>query len=121
MTRRMAGASFSPDISEVEVLPVKPKDGLLGFVSFLVDGWLFVGDVAVRSRLDGGIRLVFPVRTLPNGKSISVVHPITREAGQLIEQVVVRKLTELADKRDQEVTIDDQRGDEDEHERNVAE
>lgn len=33
-------------ISEIQFYPVKPQDGLLGFVSFVLDGKFWMGSVA---------------------------------------------------------------------------
>ncbi len=86
-------------VSEVQILPVKPKDGLLAFVSFILNDYLFVGNVALYSRPDGsGFRLLFPSKTLPNGKIITIVHPITKELGEAIHLAVTKKFEDLIGK-----------------------
>lgn len=69
-------------ISEVSILPIKPKQGHIGFLSFVLNNQFYVGDVAIYTRPNGDLRLVYPSKTLPNGKSINVFHPITQLAGQ---------------------------------------
>jgi len=77
------------EISEAQILPVKPRDGLLAFVSFILDNSFYVGDVAIYSRLDGdGIRLVYPMRTLANGAKVNVFHPIRKDVAKEIERQV---------------------------------
>jgi len=83
-------------ISEVDIIPVKPRNGLIAFASCVVNGQLYLGNIAIHTRLDGsGYRLVFPVKVLPNGKEIQCVHPVTREAGELLLQAIVKKFEAL--------------------------
>ena len=94
-------------ISEVDIIPVKPRNGLIAFASCVVNGQLYLGNIAIHTRLDGsGYRLVFPVKVLPNGKEIQCVHPVTREAGELLLQAIVEKLEALiaSARRDEDVT-----------------
>lgn len=81
----------SIEISEINIVPVKPKDGLIGFASFVVDGNFYVGNVAIFSRLDGeGMRLVYPRKG-----NIDCFHPITKEVGAFIQQNVTEKFNTL--------------------------
>ncbi|MFA5128670.1 MAG: hypothetical protein WC445_01740 [Patescibacteria group bacterium] len=81
-------------ISEIQFYPVKPKDGLLGFVSFVLDGKFWMGSVAVFSRPDGNYRLVYPTRKVA-GQNINIFHPITYEVGQQVEVAVSEKVAEI--------------------------
>ena len=84
------------EISEVQVFPVRPQDGLIAFASCILGGQIYIGNLGVYTKPDGsGIRLVFPVKTLPNGLTISCVHPICREAGSAITEAVAKKMREL--------------------------
>src|SRR3990167_5344177 len=101
-------ASTAPalTVDEVEIYPVKPRGGLVAFASCIVNGCLYLGNIAVHTRLDGsGYRLVFPVKVLPNGKEIQCVHPVTRQAGELLLQAIVEKFEALiaSAKRDEDV------------------
>ena len=83
-------------VSEVEIIPVKPRGGLVAFASCVVNGQLYLGNIAIHTRPDGsGYRLVFPVKVLPNGKEIQCVHPVTREAGEVILQAIGRRFEAL--------------------------
>ena len=74
-------------VSEISIVPVKPRDGLVAFASFVVDRKLYVGSVAVFTRLDGrGIRLVYPSKN-----QIQCVHPISKEVGEIINEAVEKK------------------------------
>jgi len=81
-------------ISEIQFYPVKPQDGLLGFVSFVLDGKFWMGSVAVFSRREGGYRLVYPTRKV-GGQNINVFHPINQEADQQVEAAVSEKVAEI--------------------------
>ena len=84
------------EISEIQILPVKPQNGLVAFCSFVINNQFYVGDVALYTRPDGwSYRLVYPVRKLANGKTVSCVHPIYKQIGEKIEQAVTSKYTEL--------------------------
>lgn len=74
-------------ISEINITPVKPDNGLVGFVSFVVNECLYVSSVAIVTKLDGSIRLVYPTK-LVNDKQVSLIHPINKSVGSLIEQQV---------------------------------
>ena len=83
-------------VSEVEIIPVKPHNGLIAFASCLVNSQLYLGDIAIHTRPDGsGFRLVYPAKTLQHGKTVNIVHPITKEAGETIHQAVIGRLQEL--------------------------
>ncbi len=84
----------STTISEIQFYPVKPQDGLLGFVSFVLDGKFWMGSVAVFSRKDGGYRLVYPTRKVA-GQNINVFHPINPDIGLQVEQAVSEKVAEI--------------------------
>ena len=87
-------------LSSIQLLPVKPNNGLLGFASFLLNGSFYVGNIAIHSRPDGNLRLVFPEKTLPNGKVISIFHPITAFAGQLVLTEVSKKYNQITGAKD---------------------
>ncbi len=81
-------------ISEIQVYPVKPKDGLLGFISFVLDGKFWMGSVAVFTRLEGGYRLVYPTRKV-GGQNINIFHPLCREVSLQIEDAVIKKVEQI--------------------------
>ncbi len=85
-------------VDEVEIYPVRPRGGLVAFASCVINGCLYLGNIGVHTRLDGsGYRLVFPMKVLPNGKEIQCVHPVTREAGDLILRAIVTRFEALID------------------------
>ena len=81
-------------ISEIQFYPVKPKDGLLGFVSFVVDSKFWMGSVAIFTRLEGGYRLVYPTRKV-GGQNINIFHPINRDVSLQVEAAVIKKVEQI--------------------------
>lgn len=83
-------------LSEIQILPVKPQNGLVAFASFVLNGQFYIGNVAIYTTIDGcDYRLVYPDKNLPNGKKINLFHPISREAGESIKEVVINKYKEF--------------------------
>jgi len=74
------------EISEVNIIPIKPNEGHLGFCSFMIDKKFYVGSVAIFSTREGGIRLVYPKKG-----EIDCFHPIKQEVGQFITETVSNK------------------------------
>lgn len=84
-------------VTEIELIPVKTQKGLTFFASFVLDKRYFVGNVAVYSKLDnpGEFRLVYPTKTLKNGKQIPVFYPIDHKVADSIEHAISEKAKEL--------------------------
>jgi len=84
-------------ISEIQIIPVKPKDGLVAFASCVVNNAFYIGNIAIYTSpsIQEGSRLVFPSKILPNGKEIHCVHPINKEAGEYISREIIKKLREI--------------------------
>jgi len=92
------------EISEIQILPIKPKNGLVAFCSFTINNQFYIGDVAIYNRLNGGYRLVYPSKILINGRNVSCIHPINKKTGELIEEVIIGKYEDLMKKlRESEV------------------
>lgn len=86
-------------ISEVQIIPVKPKGGLVAFASCVINGQFYVGDVAIYTRPDGqNYRLVYPCKVLPNGKRINCFHPINREVADKLTEAIVSTFRDLTEK-----------------------
>jgi stage V sporulation protein G len=82
-------------ITEINIIPIKPVDGLIGFASVLLDNGLYLGSMGVYSRLDGtGYRITYPTKKI-GGKDINIYHPINRDLGQEIEEAITGKAREL--------------------------
>jgi len=89
-------------ISEIQVIPVKPKDGLIGFASFVLDERYYVGSVAIYTRLTmSGFRLVYPTKKVAE-KNIAIFYPINAVVGKRIEEEVSIKVDEILYARENE-------------------
>ena len=83
-------------VSDLRFSPASRDDaalGLLGFVSFLIDGRLGVDGVAVRRRLGGGLTLSWPARTDANGHRHPYLRPVGEAARREIEAQVLEALS----------------------------
>ncbi len=94
----MIEISIKTEITEVDIILVRPQKGLVGFCSFVINGQIYVGNVAIYKKLDGGHRLLYPTRKLITGKRLTTVHPITKEAGQKIKDAVLGRLKQIMEK-----------------------
>lgn len=82
-------------ITEVNIMPVKPQNGLVAFASVVLDNSLYLGSIGIYSRLDGtGYRITYPTKKLAD-RNLNIFHPISKDAGKQIEQAVLAKANEL--------------------------
>ena len=87
----MTTNTSATSVSDIQFIPTKPQDGLIGFVSFVLDRKWYVGSVAVYTLLNGrGIRLVYPKKN-----NINCIHPISRPTGDAVTSAIQEKVTEL--------------------------
>jgi hypothetical protein len=95
-------------ISEIQIVPVKPKNGLVAFVSFILNESLFVSSVAIYTRLENPdqYRLVYPSKQIGN-KDTSILYPIKKEVGGYIEKQVSDQYNKLFKKCDEYVRYSD--------------
>lgn len=82
------------EITEIQIIPIKPKDGLVGFASFVFNDCLYLSSIGIYTRPQGGYRLTYPTRKTPNG-SIGIFYPIDRETAKEIEQKVISKFEDV--------------------------
>ena len=83
-------------ITEPVVIPIKPTEkGLLAFASCVVNNAISLNSIAVYSRPNGGYRLVYPLKVLPNGKELNIFYPINRETGEIMQNAIIDKYNEL--------------------------
>ncbi|MCX6724310.1 MAG: septation protein SpoVG family protein [Candidatus Staskawiczbacteria bacterium] len=82
-------------ITEIQITPIQPKDGLVAFASVVVENSLYLGFIGVYTRLNAsGYRLTYPTKKIGD-KSINIYHPIDRETSRAIEEAVFSKLKEI--------------------------
>lgn len=91
-------------ISEPTFIPLKPTEkGLIGIASVLYNNSLSLNCISVYIRPNGDLRLLFPVKILPNSKEINVYYPINRETYELIKETIIKKIEELNEKVSREI------------------
>ena len=82
-------------ITEVNITPIKPNNGLVAFASVVIDNSVYLGFIGVYTRLNGdGYRLTYPTKKAGD-KSLNIYHPISKEAGRIIEEAIIAKISEI--------------------------
>ncbi len=84
-------------VSKVEIVPIRPKQGLVGFATVEIDKQLLLRSIGIHMRKDGGgYRLTYPTR--PNSThGDSVFHPISSDISKEIERCIFSKAEEIFD------------------------
>jgi len=91
-------------ISEIELIPIRAKDGLTFFASCVLDGKYFIGNLAVFTLRDGsGFRIVYPTKMLRNGSQIPVFYPVDSEISSEIQKAISNEATKLLTPNDYEI------------------
>lgn len=86
-------------ISEVVFYPIRPTNkGLVCYVSFTYDSSLRIQDCGIYTRLTGGYRILYPIKLLANGKSLSSVYPINKEVGHDLEDFLLLEYVKFVKK-----------------------
>jgi len=96
-------------ITEVTVMPVRPKDGLVAIASFVLEtdiGTFKVGSIGIYVRQGGGYSLSYPIKKIGSNR-YEIFKPTTREAGSAIEEAILdeherlltKDVTEVIDER----------------------
>ncbi len=81
-------------ITEIQITPIKPMNGLVAFASCLLNDGLYLGSIGIVTKLEGGYRLVFPTKKV-GSKNINIFHPINKETGQQLEQKIISKFKDV--------------------------
>ena len=79
-------------INEIQVTPIKPKNGLVGFASLVLNDSIYIGFIGIHTKLqnNGEYRLTYPTKIV-SGKDLNIYHPIKKELSQAIEVAVITK------------------------------
>lgn len=86
-------------ISEIQIVPIKPQNGLVAFVSFVLNNSLYLGSIGVITRPEGGYRLTYPIKKVGT-KDINIFYPINNIFAKQIEKEVLIKLEEVMKNND---------------------
>jgi hypothetical protein len=94
------------EISDIQIVPVPPKDGLVGFSSFIINKKYYVGSVAIFTSpsTPGGFRLCYPTKM-----GTYCFKPLSRQVGEAIQNAVIGRYLELMKKLIQEEDLNEKR------------
>lgn len=83
------------NVTEVQIIPIKPKDGLIALASVVIDNSLYLGSIGVHLKLDGsGYRITYPTKKVAE-KSFNIYHPIDKDTSKAIEDAITKKVKEV--------------------------
>lgn len=85
---------MKPKLSEIQIIPIKPQNGLVAFASFVLDNNLYLGSIGILTRPEGGYRLLYPTKKV-GIRNINTFHPINKEFAQSIEKEVIGKFEDV--------------------------
>lgn len=85
-------------VSEVNITPVKPNNGLVGIASVVIDGNVYLNSIAIYTKIDGSYRLLYPTKYIGN-KQVGYFYPINKTASRSIEDAVFEKCSEIFEGR----------------------
>jgi len=84
-------------ITKVELLPIRPKEGLMAFACIELDYQFYISSIGVHRKRDGsGYRITYPTKKVGE-QTLTVCHPIQPDLSREIEQAVCKKAEELFD------------------------
>ena len=86
-------------ISEVQIIPVKPNNGLVAFASFVIGEAVYCSSVGIMTRPNGDYRLLYPTKKI-SGRDISIYYPIGKEVGRAIQEAVITKYEDVMKEED---------------------
>ena len=85
---------MKPRISEIQIIPIKPQNGLVALASFVLDGNLYLGSIGVFTRPEGGYRLTYPTKAV-GSKSMNIFYPINKTFAQEVEKTIINRFEEV--------------------------
>lgn len=87
------------EISEIQIVPLRPQNGLVAFVSAVINNQFYIGNIAIYTSPSSasGFRLVFPNKKLASGQVVACFFPISKEAEQQVTSAIVKRYLELMD------------------------
>ena len=85
-------------ISEIQIIPIKPVNGLVAFASFILDNKFYLGSIGIMTRPQGGYRLVYPSKIV-GSKNINTYYPIDKETAIWVETEVINRLEDVMNKQ----------------------
>jgi DNA-binding cell septation regulator SpoVG len=81
-------------VTEIQIIPIKPKDGLVAFANIVYDNAFYFSSIGIYTRPYGGYRLTYPTRK-SSTTNLTLFHPINKKVADLIEAAVTRRYEEV--------------------------
>lgn len=82
-------------VSQVEIIPIRPKEGLIGFATVEMDDQLLLHSIGIHRKKDGsGYRLTYPTQSGQHERG-PLFHPITHELSKEIERLVFERVKNI--------------------------
>ncbi|MBI5150147.1 MAG: septation protein SpoVG family protein [Candidatus Omnitrophica bacterium] len=87
-------------ISQIQIVPISPKDGLVAFASATINGDFAVGGIAIFTSLNSpdGFRLVYPTKFSSTGNQFYCFRPLTKKAGDALHKPIIAEYLRIIDK-----------------------
>jgi len=81
--------------TEIQIIPIKPRYGLITFASIVLENSLYLGSIGIYTRLNGaGYRITYPTKKIGN-RNINIYHPINTKMSKAIEEAIISKVIEI--------------------------
>lgn len=90
---------MKPKLSEIQIIPIKPQNGLVAFASLVLNDSLYLGSIGIMTRPQGGYRLTYPTKTV-GARDINIYHPINKPFAEEIEKEVLKELEKVMNEND---------------------
>ena len=80
-------------VSEVKIRLVDSnEDGLIGWASCVVNGSLYLNNIAIRKSREGKVILTFPAKKSKGDSKYFFFNPISHDAARILEEAIIDKL-----------------------------
>lgn len=88
---------MSNRVTNIQVVPIRPTNGLVGIASFVYDESFYMGSIGIVTRPEGGYRLSYPTRPAPavGMRGFRIHHPIHSSISDEIEKLIVDKFEKI--------------------------
>ena len=90
---------MKPKLSEIQIIPIKPQNGLVAFASFVLDASLYLDSIGIMTRPQGGYRLTYPTKKV-GIKDLNIFYPINKAFAETIEKEVLKELEKVMNEND---------------------
>ena len=85
------------EISDIQIVPIKPKNGLIAFATAVINNQFYIGNIAIYTSPTSskGYRIVFPTKKLANGHHVDCFYPINKNIGEIVSDAIIEEYIQL--------------------------